>query len=255
MKSILLFTMAFLICSAGIAQAQATEDEWEYRLTPYLWFAGLKGDIATIPPLPAAPIDVSPSDAVEDTEVSLMFLFDAKKGRHGINFGLTYSDTRSDEEGIPPPINLEMQSITKTTIGSLAYQYEVHRDQRSMVDVLAGARYWSIDSTLKFSKGLGILDGRRIKHDESWFDPAVGIKGITYLGSSSKYYVSGSAGLGGFGVGSDMFYDLNINLGYQLTDSIGTALGYRMFDVDYEEGDFLYDARQHGFLLSLTWKF
>jgi len=40
------------------------DDGWQFRLTPYLWFTGLKGDVSTIPGAPAAPIDISPSDAI-----------------------------------------------------------------------------------------------------------------------------------------------------------------------------------------------
>ena len=52
------------------------DDDWQFHLTPYLWFAGLEGDIATISGAPVAPIDLSPSDAIDGTETSLMFLFD-----------------------------------------------------------------------------------------------------------------------------------------------------------------------------------
>lgn len=59
-------------------------DAWQFRLTPCLWFAGLEGDVPMIPGTPAAAIDISPSDAIEDTETSLMLLIDAKRGRHGV---------------------------------------------------------------------------------------------------------------------------------------------------------------------------
>jgi len=36
----------------------AASDNWQFRLTPYLWFAGLKGDIGTIPGQPSAPVDL-----------------------------------------------------------------------------------------------------------------------------------------------------------------------------------------------------
>jgi hypothetical protein len=71
----------FFLFLAGLflsSLAQAEEGGWEFRLAPYLWFAGLKGDIATIPPLPAVPIDISSSDALKDTEAALMLMFEAK---------------------------------------------------------------------------------------------------------------------------------------------------------------------------------
>ena len=245
-------------CLAGLlfwSPVQAAEDSWDFALTPYLWFAGLKGDVATVPPLPPAPIDVSSSDALSDTEASLMLNFEAMKNRHGLFLGLVYSDVRSDEEAIPPPIDLMMRATSKTTLLTGAYQYEFYRSESSVLDVLAGARYWEVNTRLQFSGGLGALEGAQITHKESWVDPVVGVKGVTRFGSADRVYVAGGAAMGGFGVGSDFFYDLNLNLGYQWNKSIGTAIGYRYYDVDYEKDDFLYDVKQQGWLVSLTWAF
>jgi hypothetical protein len=230
-------------------------DGWQYRLTPYLWFAGLKGDLATIPGAPAAPIDISPSEAIEDTETGLMLLFDARRGRHGVFADFLYTDVRSDEELLPAPIALTLRSVSKTTIFSLAYQYELLRQDDTIVDLIAGARYWNIDSELRFGSGTGgPLDGRRVSNDESWIDPMLGIKGRMPLGNSA-FYVEGGAGLGGFTLGSDLFYEVSGAIGYQWTPAIGTALGYRLFDVDYEDDGFVYDARQQGWQMGLTWAF
>jgi hypothetical protein len=245
-----LFALLLLVVPSTVL----ANDGWQYRLTPYLWFAGLKGSVATIPGSPAAPIEVSPNEAIGDTEASLMLLFDAKHGRHGVFSDLVYSDVRSDAELLPAPIGLTLHSISKTTIFSLAYQYEIFNQGRAVVDVMLGARYWNIDTELHFGQGVGLLAGRKLAHDESWIDPAIGIKGRMPLGNSS-FYVDGGAGLGGFGVGSDLFYDINGAIGYQWNKAIGTALGYRMFDVDYGDDGFVYNARQQGWQLGLTWAF
>lgn len=230
------------------------EDGWQFRLTPYLWFAGLKGDVATIPGAPAAPIDISPSEAIEDTEAGLMLLVDAKRGRHGVFADFMYTDVQSDEELIPSPIDLTLRSVTKTTIFSLAYQYEIFNQDQAVIDLMLGARYWDIDSELSFGGGSGLLAGRKVTHDESWIDPMLGVKGRMPLGGS-KFYIQGGAGLGGLGVGSDLFYEFSGAIGYQWTPAIGTAVGYRMFDVDYDDDGFVYDARQQGWQLGLTWAF
>ena len=228
--------------------------DWQFRLSPYLWFAGLKGDMATIPGYPSVPIDISPSDALDDTEAGVMLMLDAKRGRQGIFVDFIYTDVSSDDELIPSPINLVLESKSKTTLFTLAYQYEIYKQDQTVVDLMAGARYWAVDSELRFEGGLGILAGRKISNSESWLDPALGIKGRMPLGNS-QFYVEGGAGLGGFGVGSDLFYEINVNIGYQWNQAIGTAIGYRMFDVDYEDDGFLYDVRQQGWQLGLTWAF
>ena len=116
-----------------------------------------------------------------------------------------------------------------------------------MIDAFGGIRYWHIDSHLS-------LIGPGAGHTESWVDPMIGIKGRTALGDTS-FYTSAGASIGGFGMNSDLFYDLNVNFGYQWNDAIGTTIGYRLYDLDYENDGFVYDVRQEGWILGLTWSF
>ncbi len=44
-------------------------------------------------------------------------------------------------------------------------------------------------------------------------------------------------------------------LGYQWTPAIGTMIGYRYLDVDYENDGFLYDIAQGSPVIGLTWQF
>jgi len=249
-RKLLAGVLGCLLC----ATASADEDGWRFALSPYLWFAGLDGKIGTIPGQPAVPVDISASDALDDTEASLMLLLDGMKGRHGFVVDAFYSDVRSDYELLPAPISLELRTITKTTILSGAYQYELFNDGQADLDLMAGARYWDIDSTLRFRNGLGELGGRTISNTESWVDPWIGFKGGLPIGQSD-FYVRGGAAIGGFDVGSDLFYDLTVTLGYHWNEAIGTAIGYRRFDVDYEDAGYVYDVTQEGWLLALTWAF
>ena len=246
--TILTFSAIVLPTSMAVA-----DEGWTFNLSPYLWFAGVKGDVSTVPGSPEVPVDVSPSDAIDDTEAGYMVIFGANRGRHGLWMDFLYTDTRSDEDLIKP-IDLRLRSVSKNTLFSVAYTYEVYGREATRFDAFAGARYWDVDTRLQFKGGEGLLAGRRIENSESWIDPMVGIKGRSPLGNSS-FYLAGWAALGGFGAGSDLFYDLSLNVGYQWTDTIGTTLGYRLFDVDYDEDDFLYDIEQSGVTLGLTWRF
>lgn len=249
-RKLLVGLVGTLLCSGALAD----DGDWRFALSPYLWFAGLEGKIGTIPGQPAVPVDISASDALDDTEASLMLMLDAMKGRHGFIVDAFYSDVRSDYELLPAPISLELRTITKTTILSAGYQYELYGEGKAALNLMAGVRYWDIDSTLRFRSGLGELGGRTITNTESWADPWVGFKGTRPLGQSD-FYVRGGAVIGGFDVGSKLFYDLTATLGYRWSEAIGTAIGYRRFDVDYEDDGYVYDVTQEGWGLALTWTF
>ena len=234
-------------------QVVAAENGWKFKLAPYLWLAGIDGDVSTIPGAATAPIKISSSDVISDTELSVMAIFTAKKQRHGILVDFLYSDVKSTEM-LVPEINLFIKSTSKNTIVSTAYTYEVYGEKRAVVDLFGGARYWNVDTELELSGGQGILAGKRIRNKEDWLDPLLGITASIPLGQSQFYFQCSLAG-GGFGVGSDFFYDVMATIGYHWNKSISTALGYRLLDVDYEDGTFVYDLQQDGLLLGLTWRF
>lgn len=246
MKKLLLGFVLLNLASAFVH----SEEIWDFRLTPYLWFAGFKGNVSTIPGASEALIEISANDALNDIETCFMMMFEAKKQRHGLLADVLYSDTQSQEVAIPL-INLNLQSISKNMVFSAAYLYELQDHENTVVDVFAGVRYWKVDTELKFSDGLGFLANQKIRSSDSWTDPMIGIKGRTVLGDSRFYLASGLA-LGGFGVGSDSFYDLSGNLVYQWNSAIGTSLGYRIYDLDYEDGSFVYDVKQQGWALTLS---
>ena len=249
MKKLIVIS-AMLIAQAGVVHA---EGEWEFKLTPYVWFAGVKGNVSTVPGSPVVPIDVSPSDALSDSQASAMLIFEAKHNRHGVFVDLIYTDSESDST-LVESINLTLKSISRNKIYSAAYEYEIYNQDKSVVDVFAGLRYWKVDTIMEFGGGLGVLAGQRIRSAESWVDPLIGVKGRMPFGDSN-FYAAGWLAAGGFGVGSDSFYDASVNVGYQWNKSIGTTLGYRLFNVDYEDGSFIYDVQQEGWALGLSWAF
>lgn len=249
MKHLLILLTAMLLYPS----TTMAEDNWNFRLTPYAWLAGVEGDVSTVPGSPVIPIEVTPSDALSDSEAAYMVFFEAKKQRHGMLFDVLYTDIQSDLT-LVEEIGLNMQSVSRNKVYSAAYLFETYNQDQSVVDFIAGVRYWNVDTILKLSGGLGILAGQRISNEESWLDPLIGFKGRTKLGNSN-FFAAGWLIGGGLGIGSDGFFDVSANLGYQWNESIGTTLGYRYFSVNYEDGSFVYDVNQEGLILGLTWAF
>jgi hypothetical protein len=239
---------ALLLLLLFISSTALAAEDWSFKLSPYIWFAGLEGDMGSISPN-TVPVDVSASDAVKDTKVSFMIIVEAKKERHGIFADLLYTDVRSEDELIPA-INLTLSSKTKTAILTLAYQYAILEKEKIKADLFVGVRGWSVYSALHLGRGLGLL---AVKNIETWVDPVLGAKArVPFAG---KFYASGSAGIGGFGIGADFFYEASLNIGYQWSKILGTTIGYRIFGVDYENGGYIYDVVQQGAQLGLTWSF
>ena len=241
-----------LVCCLSAYADTNRSDKWEFQLAPYAWLAGQKGKVATLPLLPADDIDIDfYDDVLGNINGALMLVGEARKGRFGLVMDVAYTDIE-DEEPTTGPFFSTYRWRTKSWIVSAAGLYRLAEQERAFLDVIGGIRYWSVDSELSLSAGL--IGQREITNKEDWFDPIIGLKGLMPIGES-KFFVSGAFVLGGFGVGSDLMWDVNINLGYQWTKGFSTTLGYRYLDVDYEDGDFLYDVAQDGLVLGLSWRF
>lgn len=228
-------------------------DDWHFLLSPYLWFAGAKGDLSTIPDAPATGIDVSPIDALNGTEASFMLMFEAKKGRHGVLLDVFYSDVEQ-EKNSTAEASLNWKAAVKDTFVTAGYTYEIYATSQTVINVIGGLRYWEVDTRLAFGNGLGSFEGASIHNSDSWADPLAGVDAKVRLGDSPVYLACFLGG-GGASGGSDNFYDLSANVGFQLTDTVITSIGYRLLDVEYEHDSFVYDVKQEGWVLGLVWVF
>ena len=234
-----------------VLTTQAKAEDWQFQVAPYIWAAGLKGDIATLPPLPEASVDVKFGDVLENFKIGGMVVAEARKGRLGIFTDIIYTDVEP-KGSTPGPLFSSVKVDSETFVFTGAGFYRIWEEGGAFVDLLAGARVWSIDT--KLSLEAGILPAVEISHKETWVDPVIGAKALMPF-PNTKFYVSAFGLIGGFDVSSDFLYDVGVNLGYSWTEGFATTIGYRRFDVDYKDSDFLFDIVQSGITLGFSWRF
>lgn len=63
----------------GAAELAGSDHGWQYKLSPYAWFAGAKGEVTSIDGLPAVPFKLSSKEAFEDNEASYTLILEATK--------------------------------------------------------------------------------------------------------------------------------------------------------------------------------
>ncbi len=232
------------------AHAGDADSGWRYAMSPYLWAAGIKGESGTLPGLPPADVDMSFGDIFDDLKFAGMLIATAQKGRFGFGGDLQYVKTSAGVDAAPPIF--DDGKLTSETFSLSGWgQYALFDDERSNLKLAAGARLWSVDTELKLSGGL--VSRVKIKHDETWVDPMLGVIGKTDV--SPKFFLQGWGFVGGFGVGSDTMIDLFGGVGYRISDKTSTTIGYRWLKLDYDNDDFLYDVRQQGIVAGMTFRF
>lgn len=211
-----------------------TPQEWFFTVQPYLWTAGIDGDIG-VDSSQEIPFDVSFSDILEDLQWAFMFSFDARYDPSGWGFFVDsiYMDLHQTENQIDVDLSLRMLEADATWRPNRAVPF----------DVLVGARLWHGTIDLDFPV-LGDFDG-----DQTWVDPIVGARGTWQIDEHWGLY--GRADIGGFGVGSEFTWQALGYVSYTFNDTWSAQMGYRYLSIDYDQDDFLLDVDMSGPLLGV----
>jgi len=244
-KGLWFFLTLFILPVTGFAN----DDEWNFRVSPYLWGSAMEGDIRTLPPLPPTDVDMSFSDIWDHLDMALMGFAEARKGRFGVFADLVYMDlsTRGKTSGpLFSGANIDF------TLGhlSLGGSYELTQSDDYELNVLAGAYFWDIDNKLKLKTGL--LPGQSVSDDEQWNDAFLGLKGKADI--NDDWYVNGW-GMAAVAGDSDSAWDVYGGVGYRYSDSMSIVGGYRHMGLDYHNGPFSYDVEFSGPAIGLTFLF
>ncbi|WP_411034849.1 hypothetical protein [Shinella sp. BYT-45] len=252
--------------AADLAAGQAEEpvpvvDEspaWALQITPYMWAAGLKGDISPFRRGPTIGIEKPFSDVMDDLNFGGFVNVWARHDRFVFSGDMMYVDTTDSRAfgplpaliPLPPGTVVEGSVDTKQFMATLQGGYRVIDTQDFTLDALAGARFWHISNDVTVS-ALGI--SRSYGESFGWVDPVVGVR--AFLPITDKLSVQAQADIGGFGAGSDLTWSALATVNYTITDRFSVSAGYKVLDVDYDRGGHVYDTRLSGPVLGVTLRF
>ncbi len=227
-----------------------TEDGWELTLGLYGWGAGLEGDLGVAGY--TVPLDVSFSDILDTLDMTAMGMMELRKGPWLMQLEGLYLRNSMTGTAYTPVRNTPVQAklTAQTTRLSLVGGYRIVDTDCTKLDLLAGCVFYDIDNELR-------LLGRRVLGSvgsgEGWLDPVIGVRLNQRLGGPWSAQLR--ADVGGFGVSSDLVWQAVALLGYDLGESSTLFVGYRHAAVDYQKGNFLYDAASGGPILGLALSF
>jgi opacity protein-like surface antigen len=88
---------------------------------------------------------------------------------------------------------------------------------------------------------------------EQWIDPIIAVRARCRL--TDWAYLGAYGDIGGFGVGSDLTWQASAQLGFQISRSFALELGYRYLCIDYQNGDFIFEASASGPMIGARFTF
>jgi len=264
--------LAFLtgISLPAIANAQSPQaaeaGAWQYAATLYLYLPSLGGSTAFPVVTGGSDISVDPGKLVDSLESAFMGSFNAHNGRWGMFTDVVYLDlsgTKSNSRdftiggGVPAGTTANLDWNLKGVAWTLAGEYRVSSDANFTMDVLAGARYFDLDTTLGWgiSGSLGSLPPASTsgtsKVGISVWDGVVGVKGRYVLGAERKWSVPFYLDVG---TGqSDLTWQAAGGISYAFQWGEVNAL-WRYVGYELESGSYIKDINFNGPMVGATFR-
>lgn len=228
---------------APTIEPAAFDERWSAAFGAYVWAASLDGSVG-VGRLPTADVSASFGDILENLDLAFMAAGEVRYDRFGVFADFVY--TRVSADGSGPLGFVTAEATAEVTTATLMGQFRAVERDRSSIDVMAGARLWNVGGDLSLTGPLGNTISRT--RDETWVDPMIGAR--ARLQGGSPWYATGWGMIGGFGVSSDIAWDVLAGVGYEFNDRISLLAGYRALGVDYRDDDFVFDVVQHGPVIS-----
>jgi opacity protein-like surface antigen len=270
--------MILLCLSYDGGNVYASEEEWQFELTPYIWAAGVDVDTTTVKGRQATG-EFEFGDILDNLDFAGSIHFEGWKEKWGFIFDAFYVDLGTEARLTPrigPKIDADID-VRQTSI-ELAAGYRIPIDTRAAeesgssgkqawkfwVEPLAGLRYGGvkeeIDLRLSFTRLQVIGEPERTFEDYDWWiEPFAGMRFVSQYKETLTFFVRGD--IGGISVDDESVFSWHAIGGfdYEPWETVSFKLGYRVYDFDYENDDgqnkFELNARQHGPILGVSFHF
>lgn len=233
-----------LVAASSVSSAMAEDDEtWRVDLVPYAWIAGIDGDVGVGGR--EAEVDASFSDLWDNLDMAAALLANARINSWVIRAQIDYLDLSSDLARA----NGSLESETTMASLGFGYQFDLGNQGHNTLDLLIGARYLTMDQTLKLD-ALGESDS-----DKDYTDPVIMLEPSFRLSERWRLSAMLSYGEGG---DSEYTYEVQPQLIFQAWEHVTLRFGYRLLhykiDADSERRS-SFDGEFEGPFIGLGFNF
>ena len=255
--------LLFLVCVPTLLGQEprdsVTWNDWNFRVSPYFWFIGLKGEINR-PPTPVKPVEPPPPkyeidigfrDIQNSIKFALMLAGQYRGDRVVAQFN--FSSLILESEAITPAELLLQDNIIRLSYfgGDLEVGYRVIKNRKFELDALVGLKffYFGIDLSTNIVGSVEVEGSR----GRGWIDPVVGVnlrynphRKISFIGYGDVCIP---------GVGSDFASQFISVAQYHFTPTFYTSLGYRSYFLNIPEDEAIFNGQLNGWIMRIGFQF
>ena len=211
-----------------------------------------------------ADVDLSVGDTLDllfdSFKIGALGRFEARKGELLLTFDLMYlslEDDKSTARGRRADVSTKFL-VTEFGAGYRLGTWPLGPNVYPALatDFLVGGRYVYLEGSIDTSGGRRFV-GIDAERDVHWIEPFVGGRLLLTLSPQVALAVRGDAG--GFGVGSELTWNVVGTLEYTLAHCCTLTAGYRAMSIDYDQGSgasrFKLDVNLHGPTVGVVFHF
>ena len=240
------------VCSAATDPAAEATDLWDVQIGFPLWASGLEGEVGVRNR--SAEVD----DGFDDIFDTVDFLFplnlEVRYSHRWLFFANTmYLETTTDAQPgrLLGAIGVdEVQLKQKELQSDFGLGYNLFPYKAVRLEPFLGGRVTSLDAELSLA-----VPGPNPEFDDSktWVDPIIGF--MFKFPAGKTFALFAEADIGGFGVSSDLTWQVNAGGELSLGKHFYSRLTYRHREIDYEDDGFIYDVKMSGPQLEFGFRF
>jgi hypothetical protein len=224
---------------------------WTFSVAPYVWFAGLDGDVGGPGRLPDVHINASFGDLLHDLRFAIMAMGEARHDRFvalGDFFYISIADSKdiSIRDRTLVTGTLKVKQFMTTLEGG----YRVVDQGPFYVDALAGARIVSLEQDMQLFGPNRTFTGNATK---TLLDPVIGARAGGQFDRHWGYDLYGD--VGGFGASSKLTWQLMGGVDYRIDSHWTARAGWRHLVIDTSHDGFSYNVATDGPILAAAYRF
>jgi len=219
---------------------------WHIDWVPfYLWFSGLHGNVGAGGYV--VPVSVSFSQVFKQLNIGYMTVLDVRHKRIGLLTDMVFISVSSNQQATPVGALYSGFTANAKTfwVDPEIYVRLLDKD-RGSVDFVGGGRFWHLNNSIDLFPVNTTQATVTAGQTQSWVDPVLGARFRLNANKGIFFTLKGDAG--GFGVGSQLTYQIYGGLGKEFKKRYAVLLGYRYLYVDCTNGGFLYNTHMSGLL-------
>jgi hypothetical protein len=235
--AVLICTMCLLVIPvSGRAQNSSnSSNEWKFIGNIYLWAASIEGTTGG-----GNQIDLSFSDILDNLDFTFMGGLEARKSKWSLVGDLIYLSLQDGQGAtLPSGGNIRTDVEIDGWVINLLAGYNLLNTPSSLVDVVFGARYLDLETTINTSLSGG--QPRERSQSGNVWDGVIGIRGKQYLGD--KWYIPYQLDIGTGD--SDQTWQGMAGIAYELK-RWNLALAYRHIEWEFDSDNSIDDLNFSG---------